>query len=178
MIFDHTVLSIDKADKENWNNTVYSNERGELKGEIPTNSPASLGKGFTMRIYVDSDHAGDQITRRSRTEFLVFLNNALIYWTSKKQTTIETSLFGSEFMAMKHATEYVRGLRYKLRAMRIPVEECTYIYGDNKSVLVTSAVPHSQLKKKSNSVAFHHVRKGLMNGEQHVSIRMRILRIC
>ena len=38
--------------------------------------------------------------------------------------------------------------------------ECAYIYGDNKSVLVNSAVPHSQLKKKSNSVAFHHVREG------------------
>ena len=60
---------------------------------------------------------------------------------------------------MKHVTEYVRGLRYKLRAMGIPVEECAYIYGDNKSVLVNSTVPHSQLKKKSNSVAFHHVRE-------------------
>ena len=63
-------------------------------------------------------------------------------------------------MAMKHATEYVRGLRYKLRAMGVPVIECAYIYGDNKSVLVNSGTPHSQLKKKSNSVAFHHVREG------------------
>ena len=61
---------------------------------------------------------------------------------------------------MKNATEYVRGLRYKLQAMGILVIECAYIYGDNKSVLVNSAVPHSQLKKKSNSVAFHHVREG------------------
>ena len=111
-----------------------------------------------MRIFVDSDHASDQVTRRSRTGFLVYLNNALIYWTSKKQTTIETSLFGSEFMAMKHATEYVRGLQYKLRGMGIPVDECAYIYGDNKSVLVNLSVPHSQLKKNSNNVAYHHVR--------------------
>ena len=46
-------------------------------------------------------------------------------------------------MAMKHATEYVRGLRYKLRSMGIPVDECAYIYGDNKSVLVNSGTPHS-----------------------------------
>jgi len=63
-------------------------------------------------------------------------------------------------MAMKHATEYVRGLRYKLRAIGIPVEECSYIYGDNKSVLVNLGTPHSPLKKKSNSVAFHHIREG------------------
>jgi len=63
-------------------------------------------------------------------------------------------------MAMKQATEYVRGLRYKLRSMGIPVEECCYIYGDNKSVLVNSSMPQSQLKKKSNSVTYHHVREG------------------
>ena len=56
-----------------------------------------------MVIMVDSDHAGDQATRRSRTGFLVWLNSSLIYWSSKKQTTIETSSFGSEFMAMKTA---------------------------------------------------------------------------
>ena len=72
---------------------------------------------------------------------------------------METPSFGSEFVAMKHATEYVRGLRYKLRVMGVPVVECAYIYGDNKSVLVNSGTPHSQLKKKSNSVAFHHVRE-------------------
>ena len=90
MVLYHTVPAIDKADfpKENWDNTVYSNTRAELKEEIPTNLPTSLGKGFTMRVYVDSDHAGDQITRRSRTGLLVFLKNALIYRTSKKQTTI------------------------------------------------------------------------------------------
>ena len=40
------------------------------------------------------------------------------------------------------------------------MDKCAYIYGDNKSVLVNLSVPHSQLKKKSNSVAFHHVREG------------------
>ena len=103
------------------------------------------------------------------TGFLVYLNNALIYWSSKKQTTVETSSFGSEFMAMKQATEYVRGLRYKLRSMGVPVEECCYIYGDNQSVLVNSSTPQSQLKKKSNSVAYHHVREGSALDEWRVT---------
>ena len=38
--------------------------------------------------------------------------------------------------------------------------ECAYIYGDNQSVLVNSGILYSQLKKKLNSVAFHHVREG------------------
>ena len=118
-----------------------------------------------MTCYVDSDHAGDNVTRRSRTGFLVFLQSAPIYWMSKKQTSIETSSFGSEFIAMKQCTEYVRGLRYRLRMMGIPVEEPTFIYGDNQSVLVNTKNPHLQLKKKSNSIAYHFVREGCARGE-------------
>ena len=113
-----------------------------------------------MRVFVDSNHAGDSVTRRSRTRYLVYLQSDLIYYSSKNQTGVETSSFGSEFMAMKHATEYVRGLRYKLRAMGIPVNGPTYIFGDDQSVLANTTVPHSQLKKKSNSVAYHHCREG------------------
>jgi hypothetical protein len=103
MVFDHSVPNINHNEfpKQDWSNTVYSNERGELKEEVPSNFPPSYGKGFVMQVYVDSDHAGDQVTRRSRTGFLVYLNNALIYWSSKKQTTVETSSFGSKFTAMK-----------------------------------------------------------------------------
>ena len=41
----------------------------------------------------------------------------------KKSATIS---FGSEFIAMKQCCEYIRGLRYKLRMMGIPVEGPTY----------------------------------------------------
>ena len=36
----------------------------------------------------------------------------------------------------------------------------TYIFGDNQSVLVNSSKPHSSLKKKLSSTAFHFVREG------------------
>ena len=39
-------------------------------------------------------------TKRSRTGFMVYMNMSLINWYSKKQSTIETSLFGTEFVAM------------------------------------------------------------------------------
>lgn len=48
--------------------------------EVPSDMLKSRGDGFIMRVFVDNDHAGDMITTRSRTGFLVFLNIALIYW--------------------------------------------------------------------------------------------------
>jgi hypothetical protein len=49
---------------------------------------------MTMQVFVDADHDGDLLTRRSRSGFIVFLNGAPIYWSSKKQTSCKTSTFG------------------------------------------------------------------------------------
>jgi hypothetical protein len=159
MVFDPTEpdLDISQFPVEDWSASAY----GECKEELPPNAPKSRGLGFTMRSFVDSDHAGDTITRRSRTGFIIFLNSAPIYWYSKKQGSVETSSFGAEFIAMKQCCEYVRGLRYKLRMMGIPVDLPSYIFGDNQSVLANASYPHSKLRKKSSSIAFHYVREGV-----------------
>ena len=166
MVFDPSEPDINESsfEREDWSHSVY----GEKSEEIPTNAPAPRGFGFKIRAYVDSDHAGNTITRRSRSGYLVYLNNAPIYWTSKKQASIQTSTFGSEFIAMKECCEYVRSLRYKLRMMGIPCDYPAYILGDNKSVLVNSSVPTSVLKKKSCSIAYHFVREGTSMDEWRI----------
>jgi hypothetical protein len=154
-------------DKQDWT----SSEFGHIQGTeaIPENMPEPRGMGFVMRAKVDADHASDTVTRRSRTGFLVFLNCAPVYWWSKKQTSIESSSFGSEFIAMKQCCEYIRGLRYKLRMMGIPVDGPTYVYGDNQSVLANTTIPESTLKKKSQSIAYHFVREGVARDEWRTS---------
>ena len=127
--------------------------------------PEARGLGFVMSAKVDADHASDTVTRRSRTGFFVWLNSSLIFWHSKKQTSVESSSFGSEFIAMKHCCEYLRGLRYKLRMMGIPVVGPAYIQGDNQSVLANTTIPDSTLKKKSQSIAYHFVREGAARDE-------------
>ena len=84
---------------------------------------------------------------------------------SKKQGSCETSTFGSEFVAMKQCCEYLRGLKYKLRMMGIPVTNPAFIFGDNQSILWNTTVPDSTLKKKSSSVAYHFVREGVAKDE-------------
>ena len=122
-----------------------------------------------MRAKVDADHASDTASRRSRTGLLIYLNCALVYWWSKKQTSVESSSVGSEFVAMKQCCEYIRGLRYKLRMMGIPVEGPMYIYGDNQSVLANTTIPDSTLKKKSQSIAYHYVHEGVARDEWRTS---------
>ena len=58
---------------------------------------------------------------------------------------------------------------YKLRMMLIPVELATYIFGENQSVLVNLSNPHSSLKNKSSSIAFHFVRGDVSKDEWRVA---------
>ena len=138
---------------------------GELTEAIPPNAPEPRGKEVEIRMFVDSDHAGDKLTRRSRTGYFMFLNSALIAWLSKKQATIETSVFGAEFVAMKIGVETLRGLRYKLRMMGTPLAGPSLIYGDNMSVIHNTQKPESVLKKKSNQICYHAVREAVAMGE-------------
>ena len=85
------------------------------------------------------------------------MNMALINFVSKKQSTVETAVFGAEFVALKHGVETLRGIRYKLRMMGVPVEGPSYIYGDNMSVIHNVSKPESVLKKKSNSICYNFV---------------------
>jgi hypothetical protein len=165
LVFDPSDPAIDESEFERRDWT--SSEFGHLDGKevLPPQMPEPRGIGFVMRAKVDADHASDTTTRRSRTGFVVYLNSALVYWWSKKQNSVESSSFGSEFIAMKQCCEYLRGLRYKLRMMGIPVEGPSYIYGDNQSVLANTTIPDSTLKKKSQSIAYHFVREGAARDE-------------
>jgi len=178
MVFDPSYPSIDHSDFKvcDWKDFY-----GNVKEAIPTDAPEPRGKGIDIRLYVDSDHAGEQRTRRSRTGYIIFLNMAPITWFSKRQPTIESSVFGAEFVAMKNGMEATRGLRYKLRMMGIPVEGPTYIYGDNMSVIHNTQRPESTLKKKSNSICYHAVRESVAMGESitaHVSTHFNPSDIC
>ena len=136
---------------------------------MPANAPEVRGKPVDLAMYVDSDHAGEKRTRRSRTGFLIFANSALVQWVSKKQSTVETSVFGAEFVALKHGMETLRGIQYKLRMMGTDLNGPNLIYEDNMSVVTNSSLPESTLNKKSNSVCYHAVRESVAMGESLVA---------
>ena len=143
IVFDPTTpeVGMDIFQKKYWSFYVYSSPGEELKEEFTPNVPDPLGLPFVMRFYVDADHAGKSVTRRSRSGYIVFLNSAPIYWISKKQTSCDTSTFGSDFFAMKQATEYTRGLRYNLRMFGVPVTEHAFVHGTINRFCVTRLFP-------------------------------------
>ena len=72
-----------------------------MKDELPPDMPEPLGQPFVTRACVDADYAGEVVTKISRSGYIVFLNSAPVYWLLKKQTSCETSTFGSDFFCIK-----------------------------------------------------------------------------
>ena len=134
---------------------------GDAKEAIPPNATEPRGKDTDLIIFFDSDHAGYKLTRRSITGYIIFLNNATIAWFYKKQATIETSVFGAEFVAMKIGMKTLWGLRYKLCMMGVPISGPYLISGGNMSVIHNTHRPESISKKKLNSICYHVIRESV-----------------
>ena len=73
----------------------------------------------------------------------------------------QTATYGSEFMAARTASEQIIDLRYTLRMMGIPLDGPSWMFGDNQSVVTSSTLPHSVLKKRHNMLAYHRVREAI-----------------
>jgi hypothetical protein len=102
VVFDPTYPAVDMGTfiKTDWK-SMY----GDVKEMIPLDAPLPHGKEVDLRLFVEYDHAGEQFTRRSRTGFVIHLNMAPIVWFSKRNPTVESSVFGAEFVEMKNGIE-------------------------------------------------------------------------
>lgn len=132
--------------------------------ELPPKMPEPRGNVVSTTCFHDANHAGNLVTRRSQTGFVIFVNKAPIIWFSKRQNTVESSTFGSEFVAARAALESVEALRYKLRMFGIPLDGPTNMLCDNRSVVLNSQRPHSTLNKKHNAICYHRVREAVAAG--------------
>jgi hypothetical protein len=136
-----------------WSLSVY----GDVKEIIPTNILEPKGKYITLSHYFDVNLYHDMATGRSVTAILHFLNQTPMDWYSKKQATVETGTFGSEFITARTTIDQIVDLQMTLHYLGVPIREKSYVFGDNKTVIDTSSTPHAKLHKRHNALSFHCV---------------------
>lgn len=151
---DYSALEKPNAD---WSHTVY----GKVTEELPKDAPKPLGKRVVHTCYVDANLQHDLTTGRSVTGVLHFFNQTPIEWFSKKQATVETATYGSEFIAAKTAVQQSMGLRAFLRYLGVEVHGPTHMFGDNGSVVTSGSMPLSPLKKRHLALAYHYTREAV-----------------
>ena len=143
-----------------WERSVY----GNVKEQIPKDAPKPLGKRVVLTSYVDANLHHDLVTGRSVTGVIHFVNQTPVHWFSKKQPTVETATYGSEFVAAKLAVEQIISMRLTLRYLGVEVHGATHLFGDNGSVVTSSSVPESPLRKRHQALAYHFTREAIASG--------------
>jgi hypothetical protein len=78
----------------------WSDFYGDVKEELPIKMTDPLGFPVNMSVFVDANHTGNVVTHRFHTGILIFPQNIPVMWHSRHQNTVETSTFGSEFVAL------------------------------------------------------------------------------
>ena len=139
----HTGVTYDEATFgsgliwNDWMEVVYSTptERVDVK------APVQTGNMVLTTLFVDAKLMHDMFTGRSCTWIPEF----------KKQTPV-----------VRQATE--RNLRYKLQLFEVPLDGPKWMFGDNKSVVTSSTIPHSALGKCWNALSYHCVHKVVAGG--------------
>jgi hypothetical protein len=161
VVFDPNYVS---WDDEPFVNGDWTEFYKDAKEQIPINAIPPRGRPVQLNAFVDADHAGNPVTRRSHTGILIHINCAPIIWYSKAQSTVESSTFRSEFVALRICVEMIEALRYNLRMFGIPIDGLANVFCDNKSVVTNARIPTSTLRKKHNMIAYHRVREAVAAG--------------
>ena len=103
-------------------------------------------------MFVDANLMHDVTTGRSVTGILHLANKTPIDWYSKKQATVETSTYGSEFVAARTCVEKIIDLRTTMYYLGVPIRNVSYMFGDNKSVVDSSTQIHAKLPDRKSVV--------------------------
>ena len=78
-------------------------------------------------LYVDVNLHHDQVTVRAVTACLHIVNVTPSHWHTKRQSTVETGTFCSEFVAARIATDQIIDLSYTLMYLGVPVRSKSYM---------------------------------------------------
>ena len=137
--------------------TVYS---GACE-QIPHDIPKPLGKHVQTTHYVDANLHHDLATGKAVTAALHFLNQTPIDAYTKRQSTVETATYGSEFVAARTAVDQIIDICTTLRYLGVPIRDKSYMFGDNKSVVTSSTIPNSTISKRHHLASYHQVREAI-----------------
>ena len=103
----------------------------------------------------------DIVTGKSVTAVIYYVKTTPTDWVSKRQATVETETYDSEFVAAKTATAQIMDHQNILRVLRGPIMNKAHMFGDNKSVVTSSTISQSIHNKRHNMLSYHRVMEAI-----------------
>ena len=154
-------------------NRVYSYLSGTIDKSLIMKAGSSSDV-IHLSAYADSDHAGDPEERKSTSGFLIQLNNCLISWYSKKQTSVARSTCEAEIIAYGEAIKQLQWLRNFVQEIKLSYNNSSNsdpitLYCDNASSVIIGHKDLADSKTKHIAVNYNYVK--LLVIEKIIDIR-------
>jgi hypothetical protein len=138
-----------------------------LKGTLSFGLHIGVGPAQSLTAYSDADWAGCPDSRRSTSGYCVYLDDNLISWASKRQTTVSRSSAKAEYKAVAHVVAECCWLRQLLQELHISIPSVTVVFLTT-SVLYMTANPVHHRCKKHMEIDIHFVCEKVALGQVRV----------
>jgi hypothetical protein len=126
--------------------------------------PEFKEKNWSLRVFFDSDWAGDSETRISVAGFALYLMNVPVCWQSKSQKGVILSSTEAEYVAMSEAVKEVKFIYYLLQDIGIEVKFPIIVKTDNVGAMFMAQNSSSGVRTQHVNTRYHFVRENLDDG--------------
>ena len=123
---------------------------------------------WKLKLYSDSDWAGDVQTRKSVTGFVILLNETPILWRSQTQRTVSLSSTEAEYYAMADATKEIKFVLQVLESLDLKVEKPIIVHIDNVGAIFVAENASATKHTRHIDSRYHFVREFIIDG--HIKI--------
>ncbi|KAJ9548100.1 hypothetical protein OSB04_020643 [Centaurea solstitialis] len=119
--------------------------------------------GFELVAFLDADHGGCQLDRKSTSGHVQFLGDKLVSWGSKKQHCVSTSTAEAEYVAAASCCSQVLWMRTQLRDYGYNFNHIP-IYCDSKSAIAITCNPVQHTRTKHIDIRYHFIKDHIERG--------------
>lgn len=119
---------------------------------------------FDITRYYDSDWGGDTTNRKSQKGMLIYIDQMLVAWPSRKQVTLARSSIEAEYRAIASTVEEMEAIRNLLKELWPPASSPLKLFSDNQWVMFVANNPVCPTKLRHVAMDLHFVRERTEQG--------------
>nr|GEY53677.1 hypothetical protein [Tanacetum cinerariifolium] len=128
-----------------------------LKGTINLGLCYPKDSGFDLTAYLDADHVGCHLDRKSTSGSVQFLGDKLVCWSSKKQNCVSISIARFEYVAVSSSCAQGLWMRTQLTDYGFFYDKVP-IYYDSKSAIAIECNLVQHTRTKHIDVRYHFIK--------------------
>jgi len=114
--------------------------------------------------YCDADYAGDILSAKSTSGYIILLAGGIISWKSKLQSIIAQSTTEAEYIAINAVIKEAIYIKALLEELGFYKQDKFPIYTDNNGALLLAKNPIFHERTKHIAVKYHYIRDLIIKG--------------